>query len=210
MSRDDSTLLPTGQDSSSTPEKDSMLFLFAARCRKISPDFGWPSLLLLLLGPGDPIPQSEIFYYFFLAVPIAFCALFLRLMSQGYDRRKYFVVTGPYRYVRNPVELGSLLGFSAAATALSLPVWYTLSILVLAALYMSLISISYERDLKRNFGTAFVKYASRVRRWIPLSLPAMNPSAQDYSFHLAVINERWTWAWVMGFLVIYAFRQRLG
>jgi hypothetical protein len=209
MSRDDSTFLPTEQDSSSNPEKDSVLYLLAARCRKYSQDFGWPSLVLLLVGPGDPIDRSEVFYYFFLAAPIAFSALLLRLMSQGYDRKKYFVVTGPYRYVRNPVELGTLLGYGAAGTALSLPAWYTTLIILIAALYMSFISISYERGLRRQFGTAFIKYASRVRRWIPLGLPATNPSTQDYSFQLAVLNEKWTWVWLLGFLFVYAFRQRL-
>jgi len=208
MSRDDSTLLPSEQDSRTSIVRDSRVYRFSQNCRRVSQYFGWPALLIFFLAPGDPIPAREIFYYFFLSAPVAFCAVLLRLMSQGYDRNQYFVVTGPYRYVRNPVELSAVLGYGAAGISLAIQPWITLCVMASAALFMSFVSIAYERDLLQRYGTQFVKYKSRVRRWLPLGLPAMNPAVQDYSLSLAVAKERGTWIWLVGYLLVYAVRQR--
>jgi protein-S-isoprenylcysteine O-methyltransferase Ste14 len=205
MTGDDSTFLSSEQVS--TADRESTLYRVAARCRKVSQYFGWPMLVALMFAPVNPDLDYNYVYYFFLAVPIGLSSLVLRLMSQGFDRNQYLVVNGPYRYIRNPVELGALLGYTAAATALALPAWYTLSLLTLSLLYMSFVSIAYERDLKRRYGSHYVKYARRVRRWFPLELPATNPEMQDYSFHLALVNERNAGLWLLGYILVFSLRQ---
>ncbi len=209
MNGDDSTFLSAEQATREELEKEPALYAIANRCRGISQHFGWPVLVAFFFAPGNPNLQQNIVYYFFIAVPIALSSVLLRLMSQGYDRSRYLVVIGPYRYVRNPVELGSLLGYGAAGAALGLPAWYTVSILAVAMFYMSFVAIAYERDLKRRWGSLYIKYARRVRRWIPMGLPATNPAMQDYSFHLALINERATWIWIVGYLIVFSLRQHL-
>ncbi len=75
------------------------------------------------------------------------------------------VVTGPFRFSRNPMYLARTLlyvGLALLANAL----W------VLAALVPVLIAIHYgvitreERYLERKFGDAYVHYRTAVRRWL--------------------------------------------
>jgi protein-S-isoprenylcysteine O-methyltransferase Ste14 len=75
------------------------------------------------------------------------------------------VVSGPYRFTRNPMYLGLTLlylgGMFLANTwwpALLLP-------LVLAALYLAVIRRE-ERYLAAEFGDAYAAYRARVRRWL--------------------------------------------
>ncbi len=82
------------------------------------------------------------------------------------DAPRLLVVTGPYAYVRNPMQLGKitmLLGWAAfwrnpwfAATAGG------------GLLYSLLIAIPREdRALRIRFGPAWTGYSARVRRWLP-------------------------------------------
>lgn len=82
------------------------------------------------------------------------------------DPPKELVVTGPYRYVRNPIYLGVLSIF------LGHFLWFGYRALLiytmLASIGVHLFIVLYEEPtLKRRFGTAYEEYLKRVPRWIP-------------------------------------------
>jgi protein-S-isoprenylcysteine O-methyltransferase Ste14 len=75
------------------------------------------------------------------------------------DPPKELVVTGPYRYVRNPIYLGVLSIF------LGHFLWFGYWALLI---YTVLAFILYEEPtLKRKFGAAYETYLKKVPRWIP-------------------------------------------
>lgn len=97
----------------------------------------------------------------------------------GYEFRKFqttvnpidpskttgLVTSGVYRYTRNPMYLGFVLflvGWASLLSNLISPV-----VLVLFVWYISKFQIvPEERVLEEKFGTRFVEYKKRVRRWV--------------------------------------------
>jgi len=82
------------------------------------------------------------------------------------DPPKELVVSGLYRYVRNPMYVGILL------VILGHFLWFGFwNLLIYAAVVFAAFSafvIFYEEPtLKRNFGAAYEDYLKRVPRWIP-------------------------------------------
>ena len=75
------------------------------------------------------------------------------------------VVSGPYRFSRNPDYLGQALVVGGLGVALEAP-W------VLPALVPALLVVRYgvvareERYLERRFGEEYRRYRRRVRRWL--------------------------------------------
>ena len=83
-----------------------------------------------------------------------------------WDPPKHLVITGPYRYVRNPMITGVLLMLSGEALfngALSLGIWF-LTFFLLNHVSMLVIE---EPMLESRFGDEFRSYKSQVPRWIP-------------------------------------------
>lgn len=75
------------------------------------------------------------------------------------------VQSGPYRFTRNPMYLGMLLGLAGLGVWLS----NVLALLLLPAfvLYMNCFQIEpEERALAAIFGGRFVTYQAAVRRWL--------------------------------------------
>ena len=82
------------------------------------------------------------------------------------DPPKELVVSGLYKYVRNPMYVGILL------VILGHFLWFGFwNLLIYAAVVFAAFSafvIFYEEPtLKRNFGAAYEDYLKRVPRWIP-------------------------------------------
>lgn len=168
-------------------------------------------LLLYACAPLNAAHFSESWRLFlFMGLPSVVMGLGLRLWSRGYDRDSGLVLDGAYRYVRNPVELGAILVFAGAAVVLGVKWWFNAVSLVLAIAYMSLISVSYERVLYLKMGGIYLRYAQRVRRWLPSRFPATNRSNLAYSLGRAIREERDGLVWLVGYAVVYAFRRRVG
>ena len=84
------------------------------------------------------------------------------------DPPKELVVTGPYRYVRNPIYVGVVLIF--LGHFLWFGYWALLLYTVLAFIGVHLFVVLYEEPtLKSKFGTAYEDYRKKVPRWIPRS-----------------------------------------
>ena len=75
------------------------------------------------------------------------------------------VANGPYRFTRNPIYIGMMLGLFGFAVALN-------SLWLLAMLVPFYLVIRYgvvareEAYLARKFGDVYLGYKSRVRRWL--------------------------------------------
>jgi len=82
------------------------------------------------------------------------------------DPPKELVVTGFYRYVRNPIYVGVLLIF--LGHFLWFGYWALLIYTVFAFIGVHSFVVLYEEPtLTRKFGLAYEEYLKRVPRWIP-------------------------------------------
>jgi protein-S-isoprenylcysteine O-methyltransferase Ste14 len=82
------------------------------------------------------------------------------------DPPKELVITGFYRYVRNPIYVGAFLIF--LAHFLWFGYWKLFLYAVLSFIGVHLYIIFYEEpNLRRKFGAAYEEYLQRVPRWIP-------------------------------------------
>jgi len=109
-----------------------------------------PSLLSLALG-----------------LPLAAAGLALRAWAAGYIRKNDVLATsGPYRYTRNPLYLGSTLlgiGFVLAGA----DPWMSLGVALLFILVYLPVIRREEAFLQHRFGAEFEAYARRVPRLLP-------------------------------------------
>ena len=130
-------------------------------------------LLLNWLVPFSflPIIPARVVALIFLG-----CGLLLGVWSVGLFRRAHtnvmpiqpttaLVISGPYRLTRNPIYLGFLCVYIAAA--LWFGVAWALALVPLVVLAVQRLAISKEeRYLEQKFGDAYRQYRTQVRRWI--------------------------------------------
>jgi protein-S-isoprenylcysteine O-methyltransferase Ste14 len=89
-----------------------------------------------------------------------------------FDPPRKLVISGPYRYVRNPMYVG--MGIVIAGFALVFPhAWRIFAgELIFAFIASSAFVIIYEEPaLRRMFGADYDEYRRNVRRWIPRLSP---------------------------------------
>ncbi len=81
------------------------------------------------------------------------------------DEPHELVVSGPYRWVRNPMYVGLLTIIVGEAIAFSL---WLLAYAVVLSIVSHVVVVSYEEPhLAQRFGLSYVEYKRRVPRWIP-------------------------------------------
>jgi protein-S-isoprenylcysteine O-methyltransferase Ste14 len=201
----------TGASVQGGPMDPSQLMSIAVWFRKISPQFGWPALVLLTLAPHSTGGLGWTEYsgvFLALGLPVLLCGLALRLWARGYNRKEGFVIDGPYRYIRNPVEVGALLTYVGAGLVLGLPWWFTLALGLITIFFLSIVGLQVDRDLSLFFGRPFLRYSRRVKRWIPTRLPGTNRTDRNFSLSQAFLHEKESLLWICGFLVVFALRSR--
>lgn len=83
-----------------------------------------------------------------------------------FDPPKRIVTSGPYAYVRNPMQLSAALVMIIWGAMLGS--WWVMAAGVMAVVYGSGFAAWDERaDLERRFGASWRLYASEVRSWMP-------------------------------------------
>ncbi|MDF2771476.1 MAG: phospholipid methyltransferase [Geminicoccaceae bacterium] len=100
-----------------------------------------------------------------------------------FDPPERLVTSGPYAYVRNPMQLSAtlvLIGWGALLGS-----WWVAAAGAMAVIYGAGFAAGDERaDLERRFGERWTRYTSLVRSWIPRWRPAnvggLVPSATLY------------------------------
>jgi hypothetical protein len=108
------------------------------------------------------------------------------------------LMSGPYRYLRNPLYLGSRL--FALGVSILMPPSGALVFLILLFLLQTILVASEEDFLSRHLGEAWGQYQSRVPRWFPRRTQA-GPQGGS--------SPRWGRAWVaeiffVGFTLCFA------
>ena len=89
------------------------------------------------------------------------------------------VVTGPYRYIRNPMISGVLfilIGEGLFFRSVSLLIWAGCFFLI-NTVYFILVE---EKDMLKRFGDTYIEYKKNVPRWVPRLRP-YNPDSKDGS-----------------------------
>ena len=93
-----------------------------------------------------------------------------------FDPPRRLVVSGPYRWVRNPMYLG--MGIALIGEAIVFPN-LTVTIVVMVALLFAIVTlfvVGYEEPtLRRMFGADYEAYTRSVHRWMPRLRPFDNP-----------------------------------
>jgi len=100
---------------------------------------GWTTSLFFLVGKGTPLPSAP---------------------------PKKLVVSGPYRYTRNPMSLGLfsvLLGEALLWESMEILI-YLIGLIIFSHL---VIIPKEEKDLANRFGYDYIDYLRRVPRWLP-------------------------------------------
>lgn len=139
---------------------------------------GWP------FGDADGAVQNWIAAAILAAPAFLLAVKTVRLFaSEGegtpapWDPPQKFVVSGPYRHVRNPMLAAVILMIIAEAVALS-----SLALLGWAVFFFLLNTVYFafveEPGLERRFGEAYLNYKASVPRWIP-NLRPYEPSKGD-------------------------------
>jgi protein-S-isoprenylcysteine O-methyltransferase Ste14 len=75
------------------------------------------------------------------------------------------VQTGPYRFTRNPIYLGMLLGLVGLAIAFD-SLWLLVTLVPFALVIRYGVIAREEAYLQRKFGSAYRHYRAHVRRWL--------------------------------------------
>jgi protein-S-isoprenylcysteine O-methyltransferase Ste14 len=78
------------------------------------------------------------------------------------------VVTGPYRYTRNPMYLGHLIFM--LGLAITFRSWLALALLAFHAVWFHRRVLGDEARLLALFGDEYARYMRSVKRWIPVLL----------------------------------------
>jgi protein-S-isoprenylcysteine O-methyltransferase Ste14 len=94
-----------------------------------------------------------------------FCFYERRMKVISLKPQQALITSGPYGFSRNPLYLGgNVFIFFGAALSLGSP-----TALFITTVHIPLVDLFIrreERQLEKQFGEAWVRYASRVRRWI--------------------------------------------
>lgn len=169
----------------------SLVLNVATALKKISPRFGIPAAILMTLFFEPEMAQmSYDRFYFPLGGLLILIGLYLRIWVRGYVREEGFVVDGPYRYVRNPVELATTVLYLGVAIALGLNWWQQLVIVTATIFYFEALAIANEEEMRRSLGERFDRYRKRVRRWFPSRYPGMNRAGVTFSLPRGILRER--------------------
>jgi protein-S-isoprenylcysteine O-methyltransferase Ste14 len=82
----------------------------------------------------------------------------------------HLVVSGLYRYVRNPMYVGVLAVALGQALILGRAVLVSYTVLLWAA-FFAFVVLYEEPALQRRFGASYTEYRANVRRWVPRLTP---------------------------------------
>jgi protein-S-isoprenylcysteine O-methyltransferase Ste14 len=75
------------------------------------------------------------------------------------------VEAGPYRFTRNPIYLGMVLGLIGLAIAFN-SLWLLMTLAPFALVIRYGVITREEAYLERKFGDVYRRYRARVRRWL--------------------------------------------
>ena len=116
-------------------------------------------------------PLLKVVPFVLLAAAIALAGSAIRTMQRRNttldprDTPSALVVTGPFRFSRNPIYLALLLVLAAFGVVFN-SLWFFIAIPILIVLLSALVIPREEQNLTAVFGADYADYKRRVRRWI--------------------------------------------
>jgi protein-S-isoprenylcysteine O-methyltransferase Ste14 len=90
-----------------------------------------------------------------------------------FDPPRRLVISGPYRFVRNPMYVGLAI-ILAGEALLTARVWFLAELGVLGLALSLLVRLHEEPALRRAFDDDYRRYSAAVRRWVPRLQPFDN------------------------------------
>lgn len=143
-------------------------------------------------------------------VALAFLAALLRTWAAAYMRTEVvhdaqvhdtrLVADGPYRYVRNPLYLGTTLlgvGFALVASRLGAVV-----MIVLLVVFHDRLVRREERALRATQGASYREYLAKVPRFVPSLWPRVPAGGMRPRWGQAFGGEIFMWGFAAAYLVL--------
>lgn len=124
----------------------------------------WP---VRLLGPAAGYALAAVCGVAGITVGV-WCALLFRRAGTSLEPWRSstaLVVTGPYRYSRNPVYIAQILVYLAVALAVDNG-WMLATLVPAVLIFQVGVVQREERYLESKFGDAYRRYKATVRRWL--------------------------------------------
>jgi protein-S-isoprenylcysteine O-methyltransferase Ste14 len=109
------------------------------------------------------------------------------VVFHGHMQAGALTADGPYRYVRNPLYLGTYCTF--AALALLMPVTGALFVLLVAPAFLFFLILGEEAFLATQFGEPYQAYLRSVPRLIPRLRTTLAPSGNKPQWLQGVLSE---------------------
>jgi protein-S-isoprenylcysteine O-methyltransferase Ste14 len=110
------------------------------------------------------------------------------------------VASGPYRRVRNPLYLGTMIHVFALALLMP-PSGAVFSIVAMCFFQIRLI-LGEEAFLAGKLGEAYRAYCARVPRLLPALVPRVAASATRPAWGMAFLGETYMWGVAIAFIVV--------
>jgi protein-S-isoprenylcysteine O-methyltransferase Ste14 len=121
----------------------------------------WPRLGWVIRATG--------FVFIGLGIVVAFSALGIfrktKTTTVPHETPSTLVISGPYRFTRNPMYVGLTLEYLGVAGA-RLEIWPVIMLPLLLAYINFLVIPVEEQNLRAVFGDAYQQYGARVGRWL--------------------------------------------
>jgi protein-S-isoprenylcysteine O-methyltransferase Ste14 len=170
----------------------------------------WLALSGVLARTGALTMQSAIVTVTGLAIALAAIGAALRvwgtayigagIMASGQMHAETVVAAGPYRFVRNPLYLGSLV-FACAVAILMAPIGAIVFLVLLFVFHLRLI-LGEEAFLVSQRGELYLAYKARVPRLIPSFTPRVPASQKNPRWLRAILAEIYPLAMTLCFAVL--------
>jgi protein-S-isoprenylcysteine O-methyltransferase Ste14 len=110
------------------------------------------------------------------------------------------VAAGPYRYLRNPLYLGTFL--HTFALALLMPLSGAIFCILAVFLFQLRLIAGEESFLTSKLGEAYLAYVAKVPRLIPALAPRVPASTLQPKWTLAFLGELYMWGVVVSFAIL--------
>jgi protein-S-isoprenylcysteine O-methyltransferase Ste14 len=93
----------------------------------------------------------------------------------NFEPTQNLVKGGPFRYIRNPMSVGTLIVMAGLAVILSSYVLLILFLFLIPVSHIYVVNVE-EKELEVRFGQPFLEYKNSVPRWFPRRQKRTNPS----------------------------------
>ncbi len=118
------------------------------------------------------------------------------------ERERHLALTGPYKFVRNPLYIGNIFLFAGAIIVSKLPWMIPVACLWHFAVYSIVVHLE-ESILQAEYGEPYCRFKSEVPRWFPKAINWGDMELINSHFRKAFLAE----ARCISILLPYALKE---